>query len=89
MVVLGCQETDWVDKNNKELLDEILLRDGLIPTKENLVILGVFLVGLGSQGGPLRSQMVDLGCQDTDRVGGNDKDVSDAILPHTSQFEHG
>ena len=24
--------------------------------------------------------MVDLGCQDTDRVGGNDKDVLDAIL---------
>ena len=24
--------------------------------------------------------MPDLGCQDTDRVGGNDKDVLDAIL---------
>ena len=25
--------------------------------------------------------MVELGCQDTDRVGGNDKEVSDGILP--------
>ena len=31
-------------------------------------------------GGPLGSQMVDLWCQDTDWVGGNDKDFSNAIL---------
>ena len=30
--------------------------------------------------GPLESQMVELGCQDTDWVGGNDKEVLDAIL---------
>ena len=29
--------------------------------------------------GPLGSQMVDLECQDTDWVGGNDKEVLDAI----------
>ena len=45
-----------------------------------MVILGAFLVGLGPGGGPLGSQMVDLQCQDTDWVGGNDKEVLDAIL---------
>ena len=30
--------------------------------------------------GPLGSQMVDLRCQDTEWVGGNDKEVLDAIL---------
>ena len=30
--------------------------------------------------GPLGSQMVELGYQDTDWVGGNDKDVLDGIL---------
>ena len=30
MVVLGCQDTDWVGGNNKEVLDAIPLRDGLI-----------------------------------------------------------
>ena len=35
--------------------------------------------------------MVDLGCLDTDWVGGNDKDVLDAIFlqDHTRHFEHG
>ena len=45
-----------------------------------MVILGAFLVDFGPGGGCLGSQMVDLGCQDTYRVGGNDKDVLDAIL---------
>ena len=36
---------------------------------------GAFLVG-----GPLGSQMVELGCQDTNWVGGNDKEVLDGIL---------
>ena len=45
-----------------------------------MVILGAFLVGLGAQGEPLGSQMVDLRCQDTEWVGGNDKEVLDAIL---------
>ena len=31
-------------------------------------------------GCPLRSQMVELGCQDTDWVGRNDEEVSDGIL---------
>ena len=30
MADLGCQDTDWVDRNVKEVLDAILLRDGLI-----------------------------------------------------------
>ena len=39
-----------------------------------------YLVGLGPLGGPLVPQMADLGCQDTDRVGGNKKEVLDFIL---------
>ena len=34
----------------------------------------------GALTGPLGSQMVDLGCQDTGWVGGNDQDILDAIL---------
>ena len=45
-----------------------------------MVILGVFLVGLGPQRVPLGPEMVDLGCWDTDGVGGNDYDVLDAIF---------
>ena len=30
MVELGCQDTDWVGGYDKEVLDGILLRDGLI-----------------------------------------------------------
>ena len=30
MVELGCQDIDWVGGNDKEVLDGILLRDGLI-----------------------------------------------------------
>ena len=30
MVVLGCQDTDWVGGNDKDVLDVILLQDGLI-----------------------------------------------------------
>ena len=45
-----------------------------------MVILGAFLVGLGPYGGCLGSQMADLGCQDTDWVGGNNIEVLDAIL---------
>ena len=43
-------------------------------------MLGAFLVGLGPWGGPLGSQMVNLGRQDTDWVGENDKERLDAIL---------
>ena len=45
-----------------------------------MAILGAFLIAFGPSGGPLGSQMVDLGCLDTDWVGENDKDVLDAIL---------
>ena len=30
MVELGCQDTDWVSGNDKEVLDAILLKEGLI-----------------------------------------------------------
>ena len=30
MVELGCQDTDWVGGNDKEVLDGIIPRDGLI-----------------------------------------------------------
>ena len=30
MVEVGCQVTDWVGGNDKEVLDAILLREGLI-----------------------------------------------------------
>ena len=30
MVKLGCQDTDWVGGNDKEVLDAILLWEGLI-----------------------------------------------------------
>ena len=30
MVKLGCQDTDWVGENDKEVLDAILLLDGFI-----------------------------------------------------------
>ena len=43
-------------------------------------MLGAFLVGFGPRGWTLGSQMVELGCQDTDWEGGNDKEVLDGIL---------
>ena len=30
MADLGCQDTDWVGRNDKEVLDAVLLLDGLI-----------------------------------------------------------
>ena len=30
MVELGCQDTDWVGGNDKEVLDGIIPRDGLL-----------------------------------------------------------
>ena len=52
MVELGCQDTDRLDGNDKEVLDAILLREGLILAtldmdKGNVDMLGAFLVGLG------------------------------------------
>ena len=32
MVELGCQDTDWVDENDKEVLDAILFQDRTINT---------------------------------------------------------
>ena len=36
MVKLGCQDTNWIGGNDKEVLDAILFREGLI-----LAILGM------------------------------------------------
>ena len=52
MVDLGCQDTQWVGRNDKEVLDAIFLQDGVIlatlsMNKVNVAILGAFLVGLG------------------------------------------
>ena len=30
MVELGCQDTDWVDGNDKEVLDVIFHKDGFV-----------------------------------------------------------
>ena len=60
--------------------------------KENVVKLSAFLVCLRFLGGHLGSQMVDLGNEDTDWVGGNDRPFREkftAKQPHTSHFEHG
>ena len=43
-------------------------------------ILSTFSGYLGCISGWFGSQMMDLGCQDTDWVGGNDKHILDAIL---------
>ena len=45
-----------------------------------MVILVAFLDGLGPCRWPLGSRMVDLGCQGTDWVSGNEKEFLDAIL---------
>ena len=45
-----------------------------------MAILSAFLVVYGPCGGPLGSQMVELGCLDTDWVGGNKKEVLDTTL---------
>ena len=70
MVDLGCQDIDWVGRNDNEGLDAILLPDGLIPAtlsvdKEKCDYLGcIFVFWGGPEGalrGPLGLQMVDLG----------------------------
>ena len=43
-------------------------------------MLSAFLVDFGPGGWPLGSKMVELGCQDTDWVGGYDEKVLDGIL---------
>ena len=86
MADLGCQDTDWVGGRDKDVLDVVLLQGGLILAtlsmdKDRCGYLGCMSGWFGALGGALGSKMVDLGCQDTDWVGGNDKDVLDAILP--------
>ena len=55
MVDLGCQDPDWVDGHETDVSDVILLiyhgmgsyKSLWAFTKENMFILGAFLVGLG------------------------------------------
>ena len=57
-----------------------------------MVIYGAFLGDWGPGVGSLGSQMVDLGCQDTDWVGENDRHFRcnfTAGQPPSSHFEHG
>ena len=61
-----------------EVLDAILLWDGKCGYPK--CISGWFGALRGALRGPLGLQMVDLRCQDTEWVGGNDKEVLDAIL---------
>ena len=78
MVDLGCQDTDWVGGYDKDILDAILLRDSF-----KLATLSMDKGECGYLGfvfGWVGALMVDLGCQDTDWVGGNNKDGLDAIL---------
>ena len=51
MVDLGCKDTDWVVGGDRDFSEANLL--------------GIFLLGLGSLGWPLGSQIVS-SCQDTD-----------------------
>ena len=59
MVELGCKDTDWVGGNDKEVLDAILLRDGLILAtlsmdKRKCVYLGCISGRFGALRGALR-----------------------------------
>ena len=68
-----------------EVVHAFLLLDGLIlgtlgMDKGKVVMLGAFLVSFGPRRWPQGSQMIELGCEDTDWVGGNDKEVLDGIL---------
>ena len=78
MADLGCQDTVWIGGNDKEVVLAILQQDWLI-----LATLSMDKGECGYLGfvfGWVGALMVDLGCQDTDWVGGNDKDISDVIL---------
>ena len=57
MVELGCQDTNWVIGNDKEVLDAILLREDLILatwawTKEMWLCWVHFWLVLGPEGDP-------------------------------------
>ena len=66
MVELGCQDTNWVGGNDKEVLDGILLWDGLILAtlsmeKGKYGYLGCTFGWFGALSGP---QIAHLGCRD-------------------------
>ena len=42
MVDLGCLDTDWVGENDKDVLDAILLCDGLILKKKRILKNAIF-----------------------------------------------
>ena len=68
-----------------DILDAILLQDSLLLAtlsmdKRSCGYLGCTSGWLGALRGSPGSQIVDLGCRDTEWVGGNDKNVLDAIV---------
>ena len=74
MVDLWCQDADWVGGRDRDILDDILPQDGFILATLSMdegkcgylgCIFGWFWA--------LGSQLVELGCQGTDWVGGNDR----------------
>ena len=71
MVDLGCQDSDWLGGHERDVLEAILLRNGLIlaPSgmdKGKCGCLGCIFGWFGALRGPLESKMVEFGCQDTD-----------------------
>ena len=86
MVELGSQDTDWVGGNDKEGLDGVNPRDDLIPStlsmdKGKCGYVGWVSGWFSALRGSPESEVVELGCQDTNWVGGNDKEVLDGIIP--------
>ena len=75
MVGLGCQDTNWVGGNDKEVLDAILLLNGLIlatlsMNKGKYGYLGCSFGLFGAPRWSLGSHMADSGCQDRKWAGG-------------------
>ena len=68
-----------------DVLDAILLQDGLLLAtlsmdKRSCGYLGCISGWLGALRGSPGSQIVDLGCRDTECVRGNDKNILDVIV---------
>ena len=98
MVDLGCQDTDWVGGGDRDLFEANLLLDGIILAALSVDngkcgYIGYISAWFGVLRGGLRVTDGELGCQDTDWVGGVDRDLCRGKLsarrPHTSHFELG
>ena len=86
MVDLGCQDTDWVGGGDRDFFEANLLIDGII-----LAALSVdngkcgyiwyISAWFGVLKGARRVTDGELGCQDTDWVGRDNRDPLEANLP--------